>query len=59
MFFFIFIAFEHIMFDTNTGDPRKKFWKENNSNCHTIPITQNINFAPCDGFCQITSHYAF
>ncbi len=21
-----------------------------------IPITQNINFAPCDGFSQITSH---
>ncbi len=21
-----------------------------------IPITQNINYAPCDGFSQITSH---
>ncbi len=28
---------------------------DNNSKFHMIPITQNINFVPCDGFSQITS----
>ncbi len=55
MFFFIFLAF--VTSDTSIrGDPSKKFWKESNLNFHMIPIAQNINFAPCDGFSQITSH---
>ncbi len=60
MFFLIF-TFGHfyldiVTFDTSIrGDPSKRFWKENNSNFHMIPITQNINFAPCDEFSQITS----
>ncbi len=57
MFFFILHS-EHVTFDTSRrGDPSKKFWKEeDNSNIHMIPITQNINFALCDGLSQITSH---
>ncbi len=57
MFFFIFDSlWTSVTFDTIiTGDPSKKFWKENNSNFYMISITQNINFAPCDGFSQITS----
>ena len=55
MFFFIFYSLlTSVTFDTNIrGDPSKNFWKENNSNCHIIPIIQNINFAPFDGFSQI------
>ncbi len=58
MFFFIFYShWTSVTFDTSIrGDPSKKFWKENNSNFHLISITQNINFAPCDSFFQITSH---
>ncbi len=58
MFFFIFYGlWTSVTFDSSTrGDPSKKFWKENNSNFLMIPITQNINFATCDGFSQITSH---
>ncbi len=58
MFFFIFYdLWTSVTFDTSIrGDPSKKFWQENNSNFHMISITQNINFAPCDGFSQITSH---
>ncbi len=33
---------------------KEKFW--NNSKFHIIPKTHNINFAPRDGFSQITSH---
>ncbi len=56
MFFFIcYGLWTSVTFDTSIrGDPSKKFWKENNSNFHMISITQNINFAPCDGFSQIT-----
>ncbi len=55
MFFFIFYSFwTSVTIDTSIrGDPIKKFWKENNSKFHVI--TQNINFAPCDRFSQITS----
>ncbi len=58
MFFFIFYALRtSVTFDTSIrGDQSKKFWKENNSNFHMIPRTQNINVAPCDGFSQIISH---
>ncbi len=58
MFFFIFYNLRtSVTFDTSIrGDPGKKFWKENNSNLHMIPITKNINFVPCDVFSQITSH---
>ncbi len=58
MFFFIFYSiWTSVTFDTNIrGDPSKKFWKENNSNFHMIPITQNINFAARDWFSQTTSH---
>ncbi len=58
MFFFIFYSlWTSVTFDTSIrGDPSNKLWKENNSNFHMIPITQNINFAPCDRFSQITSH---
>ncbi len=43
-------------FDTSIrGDLSKMFWKENNSNFHMIPITQNTNFTPCGRFYQITS----
>ncbi len=58
MFFFIFYGlWTSVTFDASIrGDPSKKFWKENHSNFHMISITQNINFAPCDGFSQITSH---
>ncbi len=57
MFFFIFYGlWTSVTFDTSIrGDPRKQIWKENNSNFQMIPITQNINSAPCDGFSQITS----
>ncbi len=57
MFFFIFYGLRtSVTFDTSIrGDPSKKFWKKNNSNFLMIPITQNINFATCDGFSQITS----
>ncbi len=53
MFFFIFYSlWTSVTFDASIrGDPSKKFWKEN----QMIPITQNTNFAPCDGFSQITS----
>ncbi len=59
MFFFIFYnLWTPVTFDTSIrGDPSKEFWKENNSNFHMISITQNINFAPCDGLSQITSQY--
>ncbi len=59
MFFFIFYdLWTSVTFDSSIrGDPSKKFWKENNSNFLMIPITQNINFATCDGFSQITSHF--
>ena len=55
MFFFIFYGlWTAVSFDTSiTGDPSKKFWKERNSNFYVI--TQNVNFAPCDRFSQITS----
>ncbi len=58
MFLFIFYSIcTSVTFDSSIrGDPSKKIWKENNSNFHMIPITQNVNFAPCDGFSQITSH---
>ncbi len=58
MFFFIFHSLWMLVtFDTSVRrGPSKKFWKENNSNFHMISITQNTNFAPCDGFSQITSH---
>ncbi len=58
IFFFIFYdLWTSVTFDTSIrGDPSKKLWKENNSNLHMISTTQNINFAPCDGFSQITSH---
>ena len=57
MFFFIFYSlWTSVPFDTSIReDPSKKFWEENNSNFHMIPITQNTNFAPCDRFSQITS----
>ncbi len=57
MLFFIFYSlWTSVTFDTSIiGDPNKKLWKENNSNFHMIPITQNINFAACDRFSQITS----
>ncbi len=58
MFFFILYSlWTPVTFETSIrGDPSKKFWKEDNSNFHMIPITQNINFAPRDRFSQITSH---
>ena len=61
MFFFIFYGlWTSVTFDSSIrGDPSKKFWRENNSNCHLISITQNINFAPCDKFSQITLHIYF
>ncbi len=58
MFFFTFYGlWTSVTFDSSIrGDPSKKFWKENNLNFLMIPLTQNINFATCDGFSQITSH---
>ncbi len=55
-FFFCGLWTSVTFYTSIRGDPSKKFWKENNSNFHMISITQNINFAPCDGFSQITSH---
>ncbi len=61
MFFFIFYnLWTSVTIDTSIrGDPSKKIWKENNSNFHMIPITQKVNFAPCDRFYQITSQIKF
>ena len=57
MFFFIFDSlWTSVTFGTSiTEDQSEMLWKENNSNFH-IPITQNINFPPFDGFSQVTSH---
>ncbi len=61
MFFFIFYGLQtFVTFDTSIrGDQSKKFWKENHFNFYMISITQNINFAPCDRFSQITSQMFF
>ena len=54
----LYSLWTQVTFDTTAsvrGEPSKKFWKEN-SNFYVIGSTNNINFEPCHGFSQITSH---